>query len=166
MATIKRHKGNPKPPKGVWVSPAPEKERQRENGADENTEHKGEKEGTANIWAYRDQVLKGDKPNTVPTPETKKKHQTKYPTSIPEKPNKKPNTKPTKSRRTCHCRVEGPMGRLALLGSHPRGPQYRGVQVPPHYRNRPQWCKKWTNYPTQDEYPKNFVPALSRSMIT
>ena len=37
------------------------------------------------------------------------------------------------------------MGRPALLGSHPRGPQYRGVQVPPHYGNRPRWRKKRTH---------------------
>ena len=30
------------------------------------------------------------------------------------------------------------MGRPALLGSHPGGPQYRGVQVPPHCGNRPR----------------------------
>ena len=58
------------------------------------------------------------------------------------------------------------MGRPALLGSHPRGPQYRGVQVPPHYGNRPRWRKKRTTYLTQCKNPKSIVPALSRSEMT
>ena len=58
------------------------------------------------------------------------------------------------------------MGRPALLGSHPRGPQYRGVQVPPHYGNRPRWRKKRTTYLTQCKNPKSIVPALGRSEMT
>ena len=58
------------------------------------------------------------------------------------------------------------MGRPALLGSHPRGPQYRGVQVPPHYRNRPRWRKERTTHLTQYKNPKSIVPALSRSDMT
>ena len=58
------------------------------------------------------------------------------------------------------------MGRPALLGSHPRGPQYRGVQVPPHYGNRPRWRKERTTYLTQCKNPKSIVPALSRSEMT
>ena len=60
------------------------------------------------------------------------------------------------SRRTCHRRVEGPMGRPALLGSHPKGPQYRGVRVPPHYGNRPRWRKKRT--PTCRGFAKGWFP--------
>ena len=58
------------------------------------------------------------------------------------------------------------MVRPALLGSHPRGPQYRGVQVPPHYGNRPRWRKERTTYLTQCKNPKSIVPALSRSEMT
>ena len=32
--------GESQTPKGVWVSPAPEREKKRKNGADEHTEHK------------------------------------------------------------------------------------------------------------------------------
>ena len=48
-----------------------ERERKRKNGADEHTKHKRKREGTTNIWAYRGQVLKGTKANSIPTPETK-----------------------------------------------------------------------------------------------
>ena len=37
-ARTKRHKGNPKPPRGVWVSPAPEEERERERGREKRWE--------------------------------------------------------------------------------------------------------------------------------
>ena len=46
------------------------------------------------------------------------------------------------------------MGRPALLGSHPRGPQYRGVQVPPHYGNRPRWRKSWHSSRHKTDTPK------------
>ena len=84
--------------------------------------------------ANRGQVLKGTKTNITPTPETEKKKKknthTEYPTFIPEKPNRKTDTHPTKSRRTCHRRVAGPMGRPALLGRRPGGPWYEGSENP------------------------------------
>ena len=63
--------GESQTPKGVWVSPAPERKKKRDNGAVENTQRKREREGTTNILAYRGQVLKGTETNIIPTPETK-----------------------------------------------------------------------------------------------
>ena len=42
-------RGIPNPKRGLGF-PAPEKERKRESGADEHTEHKRKREGTTNIW--------------------------------------------------------------------------------------------------------------------
>ena len=70
-------------PKGVWVFPAPERKRKRKNGVDGNTQHKREREGTTNILADEGQVLKGAKPNNIPTPETKK-YRTHKPNMYPE----------------------------------------------------------------------------------
>ena len=66
--------GESQTPKGVWVSPAPERKRKRgKNGVGEHPKQpEKEKEGTTDIVANRGQVLKGDKPNNIPTPETKK----------------------------------------------------------------------------------------------
>ena len=68
-------RGIPNPRKGVWVSPAPEKEGEKERKTTSTKSTKQpekEKNGTTDIVANRGQVLKGDKPNTIPTPETKK----------------------------------------------------------------------------------------------
>ena len=91
MSAMKRHKGNPKPPeKGVWVSPAPEKEKKRKNIADEHPNNmKERKKRTTNTKANMGQALKGTKPNSMPSPEknTVQKKQTK----IPKVPDKDPN---------------------------------------------------------------------------
>ena len=78
----------------------------------------------------------------------------------------KTNTEHTESQGNCHSRVAGPMGRPALLGSRPRGPQYRGVQVPPHCGNRPRWRKNKHRPRQRTITPKDVDPALSRSQWT
>ena len=77
----------------------------------------------------------------------------------------KTNTKHTESQGNYHSRVAGPMGRPALLGSRPRGRQYRGVQVPPHCGNRPRWRKNKHRPRQRTTTPKNFDPALSRPLM-
>ena len=131
----KRTQGETQTPNGVWVSPAPERERERKKKKRRRRTYQTAKErerGHQTPKRTRGQVLKGTRPNSISTPKTKKNH-TKNQTTIPKAPNKRPLTNQTESQRNCRSRVEGPMGRPALLGSHPRGPQYRGVQVPPHY---------------------------------
>ena len=58
------------------------------------------------------------------------------------------------------------MGRPALLGSRPRGPQYRGVQVPPPLREPPPVAQKADKLPDTRRIPQSGVPALSRSEIS
>ena len=53
------------------------------------------------------------------------------------------------------------MGRPALLGRHPRGPQYRGVHVPPHYGNRPRWRKSWQPTQHKTNTPKDISWRLA-----
>ena len=72
-----------------------------------------------------------------------------------------PLTNQTKSRRNYHRRVAGPMGRPALLGSRPRGPQYRGVQRPPHYGNRPWERKSNQNARHEAKTPKGWARLLA-----
>ena len=67
----------------------------------------------------------------------------------------------TKSRRNYHRRVAGPMGRPALLGTRPRGPQYRGVRSPPHYGNRPWKRKNKQNARHQAKTPKGWARLLA-----
>ena len=90
-------RGNPNP-KWVWVSPAPERERKRENVVGNHTKQTKNERGQTNIWANKGQVLKGTKPNMIPTPETKNAIQTNR-TNNPKALNKKPITSQTKSRR-------------------------------------------------------------------
>ena len=59
------------------------------------------------------------------------------------------------------------MGCPALLGRHPRGPQYRGVQGPPPLREPPPVAQELTTtFPTQDENPKSYILALSQSSLS
>ena len=98
--------------------------------------------------------LKGHQTKQHFDPRDQKCH-TNKPNKYPQKPQTtKPLTNQTKSRRNCQSKVEGPMGRPALLGRHPRGPQYRGVQVPPHYGNRPRWRKSWHSSRHKTDTPK------------
>ena len=116
--------GESQTPNGVWVSPAPEKERKREKRRRRNyPTHTEKRKRTTNTNANKGQVLKGTNPNNNTTPETKITTQKNH-TNIPKAPNKIPLTNQTKSQRNVHSRVAGPMGRPALLGRHPRGPQY------------------------------------------
>ena len=73
----------------------------------------------------------------------------------------KPFTNQTKSGRNYHSRVEGPMGRPALLGRRPRGPQYRGVRRPPHYGNRPWKRKSKHNVRHRTMTPKGWARHLA-----
>ena len=131
--------GEPQTPQGVWASPAPERERKKErkNVVGGQTKTAKKNRGDTNINANMGLVLKGTKPNNMSTPETKNVIQkTKQ---ISQKPRTKmPLTYQTKSRRSYHRRVAGPMGRPALLGSRPGGPWYRRVRKPPHHGNRPR----------------------------
>ena len=53
------------------------------------------------------------------------------------------------------------MGRPALLGSRPRGPQYRGVRRPPHYGNRPWRRKSHQNARHKAKTPKGGARLLA-----
>ena len=160
---MKRHKGNPKPQKGFgFPQHLRERERERDrekNGADENTEHKRKREGTANIWADRGQVLKGETTKHHSNPRDKRKHQTEYPTSIPEKPNINQISKPTKSRRTCHRRVEGGHGPPCTFGESPQGTAVpRGTSTPP-LREPPPVAQKADNLPDTRRIPQKSCPS-------
>ena len=118
--------GESKPQKGFRF---PQRLRERKR---KEKRHRPEKEkgGTTDIVANRGQVLKGTKPNNIPSPETKK---TKQNTQHPAQRNltKKPDKEPTMSRRTCHRRVAGPMGRPAPSEETPQGTVVpRGPRTP------------------------------------
>ena len=66
--------GEPQTPQGVWVSPAPEREREKKrekNVVGEHTKQRKKERGDPNINANKGLVLKGTKPNNISTPETK-----------------------------------------------------------------------------------------------
>ena len=172
MAAMKRHKGNPKPPKGGLGSPAPDKERQREKRRrrkyrtqKRERERERGREGTANIWADRGQVLKGKTTKHHSNPRDKKKHQTEYPTSIPEKPNINQIQDQQSLGGLVTAWWRGPWAALHFWGVTPGDRSAEGYKYAPTTGTAPWWCKKQKTYPTQDEYPKSLVPALSRSEI-
>ena len=153
MSRMKKHKGKPKPRTGFGF-PQRLRERKKEKRRRRTYQTAKERErGHQTPKRTRGQVLKGTRTNSISTPKTKKNH-TKNQTTIPKAPNKRQHTNQTESQRNCHSRVEGPMGRPALLGSHPRGPQYRRVQVPPHYGNRARWRKSWHTSRHKTDTPK------------
>ena len=53
------------------------------------------------------------------------------------------------------------MGRPALLGRRPRGPQYRGVRRPPHYGNPPWKRKNKHNVRHRTKTPKDWARHLA-----
>ena len=142
--------GESQTPKGVWVSPAPEKERKKRTTPTTipNTkEREREREGTTNIWAYRGQVLKGTKPNNIPTPETKRtKQNTQHPSQGNLTKTKHMTSKVSEDLSPQGGGAHGPP--CLLLESHPRGPWYRGVRRPPHHGNRPRWRNNHTSCQT------------------
>ena len=151
---MKSHKGKPKPQTGFGF---PQRLRERKTERKTSPANipitKEKKERTANTKANKGAGPKGHQTKQHFNPQDQENH-TKNQTTIPKAPNKSPLTSQTESQRNCHSRVEGPMGRPALLGSHPRGPQYRGVQVPPHYGNRPRWRKSWHSSRHKTDTPK------------
>ena len=158
--------GEPQTPKGVWGSPAPERKRKREKNdvGEQPKQPEKEKEGTTNTKRTRGQVLKGTKPNTIPTPETKK---TKQNTQHPSQKNlTKTRHKTNKVSEDLSPQGGGAHGPPCTFGESPQGTAVpRGTSTPP-LREPPPVAQKRTKYPTQDEYPKSCVPALSRSLIT
>ena len=63
MCGMKKHKGNPKPARVVWASPAPEREKRKkrqEHGVDEQTKQR-EEGGTQTVKPATGRVLKGSK---------------------------------------------------------------------------------------------------------
>ena len=157
-------RGNPNP-KWVWVSPAPERERKRENVVGDHAKQTKKERGQTNIWANKGQVLKGTKPNMIPTPETKNAIPTNR-TNNPKALNKKPITSQTKSRRNYHSRVAGPMGRPALSEETPRGTVVqRGPRTPPP-REAPPVAQELASCRTINSFPRKLGPTLSRSEET
>ena len=106
----------------VWVSPAPERKKEKNRETVSANIPKKEKK--------RDKAT-----DNIPTPE-KNNRNIKAKNDLND--NKLAQT-PTKSLGNVHCRVAGPMGRPAFWGD--RGPWHRGVRRPPHHGNRPRWCK-------------------------
>ena len=155
--TKKRTQGETQTPKGFGF-PQRLSEREREKKKKRKRRRRTnqttrERERTNKHLGWQGSGPKGHQTKQNSNPRDQENH-TEYPNIQPRETEQKPNTDPTKSRRTCHRRVEGPMGRPALLGSHPRGPQYRGVQVPPHYGNRPRWRKSNQSFRHETETPK------------
>ena len=164
---MKSHKGKPKPQTGLGF---PQRLRERERKTERKTSPanipitREKKERTTNTKANKGAGPKGHQTKQHFNPQDQENH-TENQTTIPKAPNKRPLTSQTESQRNCHSKVEGPMGRPALLGSHPRGPQYRGVQVPPHYGNCPRWRKNKQRPRQKSITPKDVDPALSRSSM-
>ena len=150
--------GETQAPKGfVFPQHLREREKERKTKSSANIPNNQREKRTTNILADRGQVLKGANPNNNPTPETKKTIQnTQHPCQ--KKQTKEPHTKPTKSRRICHRRVAGPMGRPALSGETPRGtvvPKVRGTPLP--RAQELASCRK------RYYYPRKSGPTLSWS---
>ena len=120
--------GESQTPKGVWVSPAPEKEKKRENGADEHTEHKRRR---------------GDNPHLGIQGSGLKGHQSKHHTNsrdktpnnttknIPEQPNKETSTNPTSLGGHHTAGWRGPWAALHFWGVAPGDRGTEGSENPP-----------------------------------
>ena len=159
VARMKSHKGKPKPQTGFgFPQHLRERKKERKTSPTNIPTTKEKKERTTNTKANNG-VRSWRATNQTTFQPQRRKSPNKYPTAIPDNPNKKPATKPTKSRRTCHRRVEGPMGRPALLGSHPRGPQYRGVTSTPPLREPPLVAQKADNLPDTSRLPQKLCPS-------
>ena len=117
---------------------------------------KTEKKRQRTTIRRRGRSLKGTKPNNISTPETKNTTQTNR--HISRKNQQKTTHQSNKVSEECNCRVAGPMGRPALLGSHPGGPQYRGVQVPPTAGTAPGSAKA-SNNPNMRLIPQKLCPS-------
>ena len=119
-----------------------------------------EKEGTANIVANRGQVLKGGKPNTIPTPETekKKKNQTKYPTSILKKPNKNQIQNQQSLGGLVTAGWRGPWAALHFWGVTPGDCSTEGYKYPTTTGTAPGGAKA-DNLPDTRRIPQNFCTS-------
>ena len=107
-----------------------------------------------------------DKPNTIPTPETKKKKQTEYPTSIPEKPNKNQIQNQQSLGGLVTAWWGGPWAALHSWGVTPGDRSTEGYKYPPHYGNRPRWRK--SGQPTRHKTitPKDMSWRLASPLDT
>ena len=118
---MKRHKENPKPQKkGLGFPSACEKkkERKRRRRTDQTNKER-EREKTTNNISDMGQVLKGTKPNSIPSPEKNTAQRNQH-RSL--KSRQGPKCKiPANFQRTSHGRVVGPMGRPAISGETPCG---------------------------------------------
>ena len=156
---MKSHKGKPKPQAGFGF---PQRLRERKTERKTSPANipitKETQERTTNTKANKGAGPKGHQTKQHFNPQDQENH-TENQTTIPKAPNKRPLTNQTESQRNCHSRVEGPMGRPALLGSHHRGPQYRGVQVPPTTGTAPCGART-NNVPDKNLLPQKMLTQL------
>ena len=162
--------GGSQTPKGVWVSPAPEKERKKKTTPatiqTQEREREREREGTTNIWAYRGQVLKGTKPNSIPTPETKRTNQnTQHPSQRNlTKTKHKTKHKTSKVSEDLSLQGGGAHGPPCPLGESPQGTVVpRGPKTPPTTGTAPGGAKHDNIPSTETDTPRgepSSSPAL------
>ena len=141
---MKKHKGNPKPQKGFGFPQRlreREKKRKREdNGVGEHTKQPKKERGQTNILADKGQVLKGTKPNKIPTPETKRTTQNTQ-TSIPEKPDKNQTQNQQSLGGLVTAGWKGPWAALHFWGVTPGDRSTEGYKYPPTTGTAPGGAK-------------------------
>ena len=160
----REHKGKPKPQTGFGFPQRLRKRKTETKTSPANIPTKRKEREDNKHQSEQGAGLKGHQTKQHFNPEDHETH-TKNIQIPKEHQTSKTNTKHTESQGNCHSRVAGPMGRPALLGSRPRGPQYRGVQVPPHCGNRPRWRKNKHRPRQGTTTPKDIDPALSRPLM-
>ena len=157
--TKKRTQGETQTPKGVWVSPAPERERERkrENVVGEQTKQPEKERGQTNILADRGQVLKGTKPNKIPTPETKRTTQNTQ-TSSPEKPNKNQTQNQQSLGGLVTAGWRGPWAALHSWGVTPGDRSTEGYKYPPTTGTAPGGARA-VNLSDTKQRPQKLCPG-------
>ena len=144
--------GEPQTPKRVWGS-----KRKKNDVGEHPKQPEKEKEGTTTPKRTRGQVLKGTKPNTIPTPETKR---TKQNTQHPSQRNlTKTRHKTNKVSEDLSPQGEGAHGPPCTFGESPQGTAVpRGTSAPPTTGTAPGGAKT-DKIPDTRRVPQKLCPS-------